>query len=402
MSNIYRRNEKKGDMVWYARFRGPDPDRPGRNKPYLRCTFTTDEATARARLKAMVAAAQAERFDVLDLAKARRPVLCTMEQLFALYRQGARYIKPATVKNNINALKNLIRRALGSQTNVEKVSIMDLTPDLMWKWKEAIADSIQAEGVDEHRAQQLARTANSILRMAKGLFTRDMLVYYERQGKLKIPDPLRQFITEPPLKNAGKVDYSPPDDATLAKTFESLETFRDVDRNLYLAVWLAVGFGLRKSEIAKAKVGCIIQRAGIVYFLGSALAKNGTVPDVSVQQGAWQKIQPFLVGRNPDEYILTGTDTARNEETFRRVSSWMRHLGWNTQKTIHEFRAYSGCKIAEVHGMTAARQWLRHASTLTTEKHYGRYIRMRIGEVPMNLPAPPAPFIPHVVSGDAH
>ena len=192
--------------------------------------------------------------------------------------------------------------------------------------------------------------------------------------------------------------------------FEALEKERAANRNRYIAVWLAVGFGLRKSEIAAVKAGWFLRQGGTVRLelrgtvvpgqvsKEKSTTKNGTTwPCIDVSNGAWEKLEPIIAGLQPDEYVIQcPTATERVEGIFRRVSSWMRDLGWGTQKTIHEFRAFGGCQVAMRDGIEAASRWLRHSSIVVTQKHYGRYLRPKITNAPIELPKSVG-FTPQIV-----
>jgi integrase len=59
-------------------------------------------------------------------------------------------------------------------------------------------------------------------------------------------------------------------------------------------------------------------------------------------------------------------------EWARRLNGWMRGLGWNTQKKMHELRAYVGSLIYRKDPM-AAMKFLRHKTIRQTEQAYVRY-----------------------------
>jgi integrase len=81
---------------------------------------------------------------------------------------------------------------------------------------------------------------------------------------------------------------------------------------------------------------------------------------------------------NGDELVLVGHVTERTDETFRRISAWMRALGWKTQKTNHALRAYSGSLIAMKFGIYRASAWLRHKSIKVTESAYSHFVGSRV------------------------
>jgi integrase len=112
------------------------------------------------------------------------------------------------------------------------------------------------------------------------------------------------------------------------------------------------------------------------------LGKNKRVIDLPVIEEWWRRLQAIraeqlsIANGDPDPFVLTGHQTERTEDVFRRVSAWMRKLGWKTEKTIHEFRAYVGSKVAMEFGIETASMFLTHADITTTLRFYGRYMKL--------------------------
>jgi integrase len=405
--NVYQRYLAKGDRNYYGRFTAPNPHKPGTSKRYLRNLDTVDKEEAETRLRKLVKSMKEGRFEVVELTKLRHEKQTTLAELFEHYRRGARQVKDTTVKLNINAVRNICRRVHfpdlqdleASNQKIDQLSLSTLDGRLIRDWKQKVLDQVEAEDADEEREQQIQRTANSILRQARSLFAGELRDIYDDAG-IELPDGIRDFCDRPGFTNTGKTDYWPPSDIIIEKTFTQLDTLpvsiQAGGRNMYLAIWLALGAGLRKSEIGECRNSWFITRDGIVFIRGDVLAKNGTVPDVRLQLGAWEKIQPFLRG-DAESYVLEGTATERHEDVTRRIGAWMRTIGWETQKTIHEFRAFAGSKIAEAEGLLAAQAFLRHRSYSTTEKYYMRYMRVKMKEVKLVLPSTPALFTPQVL-----
>jgi integrase len=292
----------------------------------------------------------------------------------------------------VNAFKNFCRVA-GINFAESGAEILG-TAQPVWDWKAAIEQKAAAE--NEERQHQLFRSANSTLRQARSLFSRDMLEYYERHTTIRLPD-ISKFLAAPGFKGVGKLEYHAPADAIIAKTFAALEKLGAADasasdRNIFVACWCALGFGLRASEIAKVRRNWFTEIDGAVWLAGSELAKNKKYPRVRAQLGAWQKLAPLVKDLAGEAFVIQGTDTERKEDVFRRVSEWMRGLGWQTQHHVHELRAWAGCQIAEKseRGLLDAQTFLRHAQYSTTEKFYGHHMKRRLGEVKLVLPPLPA------------
>ena len=75
---------------------------------------------------------------------------------------------------------------------------------------------------------------------------------------------------------------------------------------------------------------------------------------------------------------------------------------WQTQKTIHELRAWSGSQIAMRYDIYDASRWLRHSSIKVTEAHYMRYIKLvrpdDVSKMGIHWASTvAAPFIPQII-----
>jgi hypothetical protein len=60
----------------------------------------------------------------------------------------------------------------------------------------------------------------------------------------------------------------------------------------------------------------------------------------------------------------------RAQHVFERLSAWLRTKGVTAQKPIHELRKESGSMVNRKHGLTAAKDFLRHADIAITAAHY--------------------------------
>ncbi|MFN0130304.1 MAG: hypothetical protein ACKV19_26880, partial [Verrucomicrobiales bacterium] len=123
----------------------------------------------------------------------------------------------------------------------------------------------------------------------------------------------------------------------------------------------------------------------------STATKSGAVaPRIPVTNGAWEHLGPIVELLPPDRHVLApmGNATYRGDALFDEISDWLRVLGWQTTKAYHEFRALAGCWVAMRDGLLVARDWLRHSSVTTTERHYGRYVRTTVSDIPVTALAP--------------
>lgn len=282
----------------------------------------------------------------------------------------------------------------------EKQPVSTWTASLVFRFKEAIGAAAQAEEDDSDlRAQQMRRSANSTLRQAKGMFSAAAREHYQLVAGITLPATVSEFLRAPGFPDTTKADYNLPADDIVRRTFAALEATRESHPNRYIAVWLALGFGLRKSEIAAVRAGWFKRLgSGIKLELETVVRPGGTrekgatkngerAPVIDCSNGAWEKLEPLIGRLQETDYVLqTPTATDRVEGVFRGISAWMQELGWDTQKQVHEFRAFGGCQVATRDGIEAASRWLRHSSIMVTQKHYGRYLSAKVTDAAIALP----------------
>ncbi len=380
---------------WYARFYAPDAARPGHTKPVLWNTHQLIKQRATEEARRERDARFAGKASTITRA-ASEPTIADIVERYTRHAECAPYV----AKANQNCLLNLIRRALGPTPDPKARPVSVLNAETLRQWRTSILDDAPD---DDDRAEASAlRSANSVLRQARSLFTPQLREHYAAAG-LELPAGLLDFLTRPGLNAPSKTDYQKPDDHTITRTFASLATLRESDPNLYMAVYLALGFGLRKDEIATCRVDWFCAINNRIHCRLKRRTKNGSMDaTIECQNGAWAQLGPLLVGRNTTEFALTGTESERTDEVFRRCSAWMRDLGWKTQKTMHEWRAYAGCSVAETCELLYTSQWMRHGSIEVTQRSYGRYLRQKSApDAPLSLPTvqPVGEFRPTVAAG---
>lgn len=388
---------------------------------YIKTPFTNKLEAERHQAK-LIQALDKEGWSALDTIQPPRaePVPhTTIAELIQHYRAeapGNREIAANTIKTNIYALYNILRTAgrvtipdEEDEPHADKhyahLTTAVLNASLIVDYKKAVtARAMDLADEDIEAAQSLYRSANSILRTARSIFAHTLMDYYQDQ-KLNLPD-LKPFLDRSGFIKVRKIEYNPAPDPLLHKTLHvELPKLEATELNCYLAIWLTIGFGLRKAEIGALTpfhFHLIDNRPTVI--LAGIKAKNKEIgARIGCQHDAWEKLLPHIIAAQKanQPYLLTGSRTDRTWDTFRRVSAWMRALGWETQKTIHEFRAWSGSKIAEAHGFLAARDFMRHGTQNTTEQYYGRYIRSIIPHTPLRIPTLLAPQIMQLQEANA-
>lgn len=392
--HIFKRQDSP-DALWYIRVRTG-----GRDCWVCLNTADSTAAVANARTTLLADLTGTDRFEEFRAkTRLRQPVIAnttTLGDIEKLYRSAARgRIADRTITHNIKALLNLHRRATGTRKAAPQISISTLDGDLVHEFKHAMLD--ECAPLSEIDRRRRLRTANSLIRQARSVFSGEMLSIYKRDHHITLPPDFHTFLSEPVFNDVSSTidDYKLPPDHIISKTFAALETIATTDPNIHTAIWLALGFGLRKSEIAGVRARNFMTVQGKPHLEleevwvqrhCNLVTKNGTArPRIPCTNGAWIHLEPRIRACQPDDYLLAGGCGERLEQTFRRVSQWMRELGWETQKAIHEFRAYAGCQVAMRDGIYKASKWLRHSTVSVTEKHYSRYVHTSVTDAAIEV-----------------
>jgi integrase len=136
--------------------------------------------------------------------------------------------------------------------------------------------------------------------------------------------------------------------------------------------------------VAQARWSWFVVKDGVARLQARIQTKNGQFINLPLLPEWWERLAPIRAaaiqrGEVEDGFILPGGKTEREEEVFKRIGPWMRELGWQTQKTFHEFRAYVGSMIAmdTRYGMEIASMFLRHHSVDFTRRYYLRYVKLK-------------------------
>jgi integrase len=334
---------------------------------------TGDRQLAARKAKLLAADLEARRWDRVFELRTRRE-LASIGEVLAVYEPAAArlQIKPRSAYDAARSLELVVRKGLGV-ASAEGVSARELTGLLARRFRDA---SLAAAGDEVERAK---RSAASLLRQARSVFSLDAMQFYRDTG-LVLPD-VSGFRAERVFPKMAKLDYQPPSDAVLAATFAALPALARgsaLERDMYRAICLAVGAGLRKSEITAARWDWFGVRDGRPVVRSEYVCKNRSAMDVPILSEWWERLQ----AARPESAIegaavLQGGAAA----VFRAVGRWMGGLGWRTQKRIHEFRAYVGSQIAQKHGIVPASLFLRHGDISTTQRFYLRYLTLQDVEV---------------------
>jgi integrase len=354
--NVRQRYLAKGDLTYYGRFRFG-------GKQYLRNHGTTRKEQALKNLKALYDHVRNGRFAEMEALKERRG-MATLGEVFTAYLAGALEIKPLTARHNVAALRVILSHTYDG--NVDALRVSDLVPAVLQTYQQ---DVVKAAGTDLIAQDRARSTANSVWRQAKSVFTKKCRHLYTA---LQLPD-ITPFLTHALLKE-GRPSYRVPPGDLVARTVEAGFRLRETDPAVHVAFLLAAGLGLRRDEILHARWSWITEENGR-HFLGVQTTEDfrpkgrddRKIPmEPAIFDALAQLRIPLLSTAAPD-FILVASDKGK---VFRRLSAWMRGLGWTTKKQAHELRKLYGSRVATEHGLFVAQRLLGHKDPGMTSRYY--------------------------------
>jgi integrase len=275
----------------------------------------------------------------------------------------------ATAVENANCLLLILNELYNGDVTKRKSSI--LTGKVISDW-EKLRHS-QVSGVKAMHSAK--RTIFSTVRKAKSVFTKRM---QQRYLDAAMHIDVKSFLARS-VENGPSVRYKAPKDKSLApRTFKASEKLRREDPQAFICLLLAMQAGLRKSEIANARLSWLEDHVIHVQPDGEYDTKNSHEREVPVNGDTYKTLIELLgekmssdYAKHSDEYILSGNKTERTDLVFRRLNKWLADLGWtHSDKRTHELRKWYGSQVSKLGGLHAAQHLLGHMDYSTTDRYY--------------------------------
>ena len=326
--------------------------------------------------------ARAGSWEAVQNAKLRRSHP-SLGQVFEAYRKiSTGDIEVHTITQNLSAMRLVVRRGLGNESladsQVEEKSTAVLTGQLVIDFESWMKEAAVVSGSDVESSK---RTVAAYLRHARSLFKESNMAKYKRVG-LELPD-LQEFMNEKTAK-AAKLRRIPADDTLMAKTFDAAQKLREADRTAYIA-WLLALQSMRRGEIRWIRWNWVKQINGRwMVLVPKEVAKSGEDRVIPLDARVKEELDQFklsrCVGLDPEseDFIIPSPRHGRGgpgavdrgEKVFRRVDAWMRSLGWTTNHTMHEMRAFYLSMVRDLFGLDSAQAVAGHSDQRTTQGHY--------------------------------
>lgn len=351
---------------------------------------------------------QAEGWSVVDEGKARLPSSMTPEKFCEVFRTVAESMEKPPRPVSIDLYTRHFKRvcALAGVTQVRQ-----LTPEAI----EVARDRYRAEA----RKAGVKDPSNSlgiILGNAAACFSREARAIFARKG-LKLENPfsgirrsqriqpvtplprevMDRFWAELPKLRDGDPQAAAPDAARHAKEYAKAHQgrkprwvpvdWRRPHRDVYAAILLGIGLGLRANEIDKARWSwfqfdpdgnCFID----VHEEEGFKPKGGAKRLISVPKELYDELvktrtdlsSPFVLGGGESDAIRKKGYGYRRGDVFRKASRWLRDHGIETAssrgKPLHRLRKQFGSEVATKFGLFICQKLLGHSSPVVTSKFY--------------------------------
>jgi integrase len=250
-----------------------------------------------------------------------------------------------------------------------------ITPLAVEDWRSSFLRDRRGDPLAEQRA---TRSANSFIKNSRALFSRRILDAM-RTHEIKLPEPL-PFTGVRLAPKTGSTRYRSTIDAgALLQTART--ELGDKDPDGYGVVLLALGAGLRRSEIDALQWQNVMPDKGIIRVITTAQRRaksDESEGDVMVDPGLFSELERtrrpgktlFVVQPDTEHRQSRAAQSYRADDTFSRVTAWLRKQGIMSDKPLHTLRKEFGSVVAASGDIFQAQRQLRHAQISTTSEYY--------------------------------
>ena len=300
-------------------------------------------------------------------------------------------VRPATLTSNLAAFRRIVAtvakidaaksryasRGAGREAwlaAVDAVPLAKITPDAVEVWKLAFVSS-RAAG-DEMKARSARNTANTLLRSAKSLFSKRLMRFIGSRIELPLPLPFDgvEFYPRQSMRYTSTMDV----EALLAAARQELA---GGDPEAFKVIVLCLFAGLRRNEADKLRWRSVDCDAGVIRIemqADFAPKAETSLAEIPIDVEVCAVLRGYRAADPGEEYVLKGGAADhkacwrnyRADETFQRLTAWLRTHGVNSRTPLHTLRKEAGSIICQKGGLFAASRFLRHADVAITAQHY--------------------------------
>lgn len=281
----------------------------------------------------------------------RRPKgIPTVAQVIDAFSNGDVHVRPATARQYARCLRLIVRQATGRPALNQPID--RLTGELVREWQAKRQGSDRVNFVDPAESNT---SINSILRQARGIFSKRAVESYQADG-WTVPDCIEGFRRARNVREVSHT-YVPIPAPVIEKMNAAMPALRESDERLWVMLLMIRLMGLRRSEIIRARTGWIVERpAGPVLAIqardGEKAPKrqDGDVP-IPDELAEW-------FASNSNGHLIPGSDAERRR-LAEKLSAWVRPFLPDRVKSLHELRKHAGSVVVQKTG-----SWERGAQFL--------------------------------------
>ncbi len=250
---------------------------------------------------------------------------------------------------------------------IHSVSLGDITPDKIHKWKVAF---LRRAGSDPLKRRTARISVNSLMRQAKSLFSPDLLKF------------IRLNISGTPFDG---VRFEPRQSMRYRSSFDLEKVIGaaqdELPREQLKIFLLAVMAGLRRNEIDKLEWPSFRWGQNAIRIEATTYLQpksEDSIGDVEVDPELMEIFRgfkarakgPFVIESEVPARMNATYSHYRCERDFTALTRWLRAHGISSNRPLHTLRKEYGSQVCAKHGIYAASQALRHADIAITTQHY--------------------------------
>jgi len=356
---------------YYIRFEAPSNCR-GAARVVHRSLRTTAVGTAKVRAKMIIEPILNGQWETAERLKSRSGY-ATIGRIVERYQANAED-RPITVRNNISALRLLIRTLYPGDPDTQSSSV--LTGDLIRKFERIRMTAAKSE---PERRRTRASIRSYVVQARSIVAPRKMRFYDD----LALPDlsSFRDEKVEMPKRSKPRAL----DTGVIAAINAAAPKLALTDPAVYVAFLMFSRLGLRNVEIRNARWRWIENgRIGIIERPEENFYPKDSEGWVPIAPDVLKELMRFR-SLSTDDYIVPGaTATERQIAVDRRHSKWVGQWIKDRSKTSYELRRYAGSLIYNsTRDVLKVRDFLRHASVETTQQWYA-YLLEDVPSIGMN------------------
>jgi hypothetical protein len=298
-------------------------------------------------------------------------------------------VRPVSGKKYAESLRTIVADILGlskkrtaiDRQKIDHYPLDNLTTEVLKAWMEKRA---MAAGADVIKIRRSNNTVRTLVANAKGLFT---MTVQEEMGIAA--EEIREPFSKLRLPRKSTSRYSSRFDARalLEKAALELGAASGKDESAFeqwKILYLALVAGLRYREIdnlRKRDVSVKLRKIMVVAHGDYQPKTDASEAEVTVSEDAAAVLERMLA-RTPGPWFVGEARSNRNP-AYRsgrhhdNLLVWLRNYQeqgvrpfFDIHKPLHELRKEAGTLVNSQHGLSEARNFLRHNSIITTASYY--------------------------------